>query len=140
MAAPDEAAQAGPEATEAVPEPPPDVLALALEAEEALDLGDLATARDRLLSLAAAHQAAGRFAAAIDACYGALAVAPSDTNLHLALVDLYLARGWRPLAADKLVLLSHLIELDGDGPARERLCAVIASRFPDDPKLAAICA
>lgn len=141
VAGPDGAAEAGPEATEAdAAPPPPDVLALALEAEEALDLGDLATARDRLLSLAAAHQAAGRFAAAIDACYGALAVAPSDTNLHLALVDLYLARGWRPLAADKLLLLSHLIELDGDGPARERLCSVIASRFPDDPKLAAICA
>jgi tetratricopeptide (TPR) repeat protein len=134
------AADAGPEAPEAVVEPPPDVLVLALEAEEALDLGDLATARDRLLSLAAAHQAAGRYAAALDACYGALAVAPSDTNLHLALVDLYLARGWRTPAADKLLLLSHLIELDGDGPARERLCSVIASRFPDDPKLAAICA
>ena len=141
VAAPADTADAGPEAIEAeAAPPPPDVLALALEAEEALDLGDLATARDRLLSLAAAHQAAGRFAAAIDACYGALAVAPSDTNLHLALVDLYLARGWRPLAADKLVLLSHLIELDGDGPAREQLCSVIASRFPDDPKLAAICA
>jgi tetratricopeptide (TPR) repeat protein len=134
------AAEAGPEAPEASVEPAPDVLVLALEAEEALDLGDLATARDRLLSLAAAHQAAGRYAAALDACYGALAVAPSDTNLHLALVDLYLARGWRTPAADKLLLLSHLIELDGDGPARERLCSVIASRFPDDPKLAAICA
>ena len=89
------AAADGPEAPEAIAEPPPDVLVLALEAEEALDLGDLATARDRLLSLAAAHQAAGRYAAALDACYGALAVAPSDTNLHLALVDLYLARGWR---------------------------------------------
>jgi tetratricopeptide (TPR) repeat protein len=134
------AADAGPEAPEAIVEPPPDVLVLALEAEEALDLGDLATARDRLLSLAAAHQAAGRYAAALDACYGALAVAPSDTNLHLALVDLYLARGWRTPAADKLLLLSHLIELDGDGPARERLCSVIASRFPDDPKLVAVCA
>jgi tetratricopeptide (TPR) repeat protein len=139
-ATPDDAANAAPEAPEAVVEPPVDVLALALEAEEALDLGDLATARDRLLSLAAAHQAAGRLAAALDACYGALAVAPSDTNLHLALVDLYLARGWRTPAADKLMLLSQLIELDGDGPARERLCSVIASRFPDDPRLAAICA
>ena len=88
------AAEAGQDAPDALAEPPPDVLVLALEAEEALDLGDLATARDRLLSLAAAHQAAGRYAAALDACYGALAVAPSDTNLHLALVDLYLARGW----------------------------------------------
>ena len=71
---------------------------------------------------------------------GALAVAPSDTDLHLALVDLYMTRGWRAPAAEKLLLLSRLIDLDGDGPARERLCSMIAARFPDDPRLAAICA
>ena len=123
-----------------VEEPPVDAAVLALEAEAALDAGDAATAREKLLATAAAHQAAGRFAAALDACYVALAVAPADTDLHLALVDLYLARGWRAPAADKLVLLGHLIELDGDGPARERLCSVIAARFPDDPRLTAICA
>ena len=119
---------------------PVDVTALTLEAEEALDVGDLATARDRLLAVAAAHQAAGRFAAALDACYGALAVAPSDPNLHLALVDLYLVRGWRALAADKLLLLGHLVELDGDATGRGRLCSMIATRFPEDARLAAICA
>ena len=129
-----------PETAPAVETVPVDVAALGHEAEAALDAGDVATARDRLLAVAAAHQAAGRFAAALDACYGALAVAPSDPNLHLALVELYLARGWRPLAADKLVLLGRLIELDGDATARDRLCAVIAARFPDDARLAAICA
>jgi tetratricopeptide (TPR) repeat protein len=122
------------------PEPPADALALAVEAEAALDAGDADTAREKLLAAAIAHQAAGRFAAALDACYGALAVAPSDTDLHLELVDLYLARGWRAPAAEKLILLSRLIDLDGDGPARERLCSMVAARFPDDPRLAAICA
>lgn len=122
-------------------EPPAvDATALVLEAEAALDAGDAATARDRLLAAAAAHQAAGRFAAALDACYVALAVAPADTDLHLALVDMYLARGWRVPAADKLFLLGRLVELDGDPAARERLCAVIAARFPDDARLAAVCA
>jgi tetratricopeptide (TPR) repeat protein len=120
-------------------EPPADALALALEAEAALDAGDAETAREKLLAAAAAHHAAGRFAAALDACYGALAVAPSDTDLHLALVDIYMSRGWRAPAAEKLLLLSRLIDLDGDGPARERLCTMIATRFPDDPRLAAIC-
>ena len=104
-------------------EPPADALALALEAEAALDAGDADTAREKLLAAAVAHQAAGRFAAALDACYGALAVAPSDTDLHLALVDLYMSHGWRAPAAEKLLLLGRLIELDGDGPARERGCA-----------------
>jgi tetratricopeptide (TPR) repeat protein len=135
------AAEAAPEVEEPeVEEPPVDAAVLALEAEAALDAGDAATAREKLLATAAAHQAAGRFAAALDACYVALAVAPADTDLHLALVDLYLARGWHAPAADKLLLLGHLIELDGDGPARERLCSVIAARFPDDPRLTAICA
>lgn len=121
-------------------EPAADALALALEAEAALDAGDADTAREKLLAAAVAHQAAGRFAAALDACYGALAVAPSDTDLHLELVDIYMSRGWRAPAAEKLLLLSRLIDLDGDGPARERLCTMIAARFPDDPRLAAICA
>jgi len=120
--------------------PPVDATALAIEAEAALDAGDSATARDRLLAAAAAHQAAGRFAAALDACYGALAVAPSDTGLHLALVDVYLARGWRALAAEKLLLLGHLIALDADAAGQAQLCSVIAARFSDDPRLTAMCA
>jgi len=119
---------------------PVDPTALALQAEAALDAGDAATARDLLLAAAAAYEAAGRFAAALDACYGALAVAPSDTSLHLELVDVYLARGWRTLAAEKLLLLGRLIELDGDDAGQERLCSVIAARFSDDPRLTAMCA
>jgi tetratricopeptide (TPR) repeat protein len=121
-------------------EPPADAQVLALEAEAALDAGDNELAREKLLAVAAVHQAGGRFAAALDACYGALAVAPSDTDLHLALVELYLSRGWRAPAAEKLLLLSRLIDLDGDGPARERLCSMVSARFSDDPRLTAICA
>jgi tetratricopeptide (TPR) repeat protein len=129
-----------PEDAPAAVAPPVDATALAIEAEAALDAGDNATARDRLLAAAAAHQAAGRFAAALDACYGALAVAPSDTGLHLALVDLYLARGWRTLAAEKLLLLGHLIALDDDTAGQAQLCSVIGARFSDDPRLTAMCA
>ena len=51
------------------------------------------------------HRAVGEFHAAMDACYQALAIAPSDPDIHLALAELYLDRGWRGPAADKLVLL-----------------------------------
>ena len=56
------------------------------------------------------------------------------------MVDLYLARGWRGPAADKIVLLARLIDLEGDISARERLCTMVAERFPGDARLAELCA
>jgi tetratricopeptide (TPR) repeat protein len=120
-------------------EPEPDVAVLTADAETSLDLGDTATARDRFLAVARIHGRAGRFGAALDACYQALAVAPADTDLHLTLAELYLDHGWRALAADKLVLLAQLIELVDDGEARERMCEIITGRFPGDARLAALC-
>lgn len=113
---------------------------LAREADEALSAGDLATARDRLLASARVHMASGRFAAALDACQEALGFAPSDPDLHLALVDVYVARGWHGPATDKLLLLGRLIELDGNADARQRFCRVVKRRFPDNERLAAMCA
>ena len=60
------------------------------------------------------HRSLGQIHAAIDACYEALAIAPADPEIHLALAELYLDRGWRTLSADKLLLLGRLIELTGD--------------------------
>lgn len=114
----DEAAEA--EALPPAP-PPPDPAALALEADEALDAGELQRARASLLALAAVHAAAGHEDAALDACYRALAVAPDDPDLHLALVGLYLARGWRAVATEKLALLERLVSLDGDEAIVERV-------------------
>jgi hypothetical protein len=55
------------------------------------------------------------------------------------LAELYLDRGWRGPAADKLALLGRLSQLTGDGATRARLCYLAAARFPDDPRLAAVC-
>ncbi len=51
----------------------------------------------------------------MDACYQALAILPSDPDIHLLLAELYLDRGWRGPAAEKLVLLGRLAQLNGDG-------------------------
>ena len=51
---------------------------------------------------------------AMDACYQALAIEPPDPDVHLLLAELYLDRGWRGPAADKLVLLGRLSRLTGD--------------------------
>ena len=130
------------------PGPPPEVLppgeedlpSLLAEAEAAIAVGDVATACDRLLAVAGIHLAADRLEAALDACYQALAIAPAATDIHLALVEAYAARGWFAPAQEKLLLLARLLDLDGDAAGRERLCAVVSSRFPDDPRLAALCA
>jgi len=119
---------------------PVDVNALRAAAEEALAAGDHAAALSGLLATAAAHSAAGRSVAAIDACYLALAIAPADADLHLLLAELYLERGWRPLAADKLVLLARLAALADDGLTRKRICTLAGDRLPDEPRLVELCA
>ena len=118
----------------------PDPALLTLAVEEALEAGDLDEARRRALVAAQGHRAVGQFHAAMDACYQALAIMPSDPDIHLLLAELYLDRGWRGPAADKLVLLGRLSLLTGDGMTRGRLCYLAAARFPDDPRLAAVCA
>jgi tetratricopeptide (TPR) repeat protein len=121
------------------PPGPPDPALLTLAVEEALEAGDLDEARRRALVAAIGHREVGQFHAAMDACYQALAILPSDPDIHLLLAELYLDRGWRGPAADKLVLLGRLSQLTGDGATRARLCYLAAARFPDDPRLALVC-
>lgn len=118
----------------------PDGAVLADEAEAALDAGDPAAARDGWLRAAGAHRRMGHRDAALDACYLALSLAPDDPELHLALAELYVEQGWRGHAADKLVLLARLAELNDDATTRARLCALAAEHVPDDLRLREICA
>jgi tetratricopeptide (TPR) repeat protein len=129
-----------PPAPAPAPQAPADGATLSAEAEDRLDAGDAETARDRLLAAAAAHRAAGALDAALDACYLALGLAPADPELHLALAELYLDRGWRGPAADKILLLGRLVDFTRDGTIRERVCELVATRLPDDPRLTALCA
>jgi hypothetical protein len=56
------------------------------------------------------------------------------------LTGLYLERGWRAPAVDKLLLLGRLAELTDDADARQRLCALASDELPDEPRLADLCA
>ena len=126
---------------EAEPLPEPvDGNLIGAAAEEALAAGDHVAAREGLLAAAAAHRSVGRSVAAIDACYLALAIAPDDVDLHLLLAELYLERGWRAPAADKLVLLGRLASLADDGSTRERICRLASQQLADEPRLAELCA
>jgi tetratricopeptide (TPR) repeat protein len=119
--------------------PPQDPLVLRRAFDAAFDAGKLDEARKHAVAGAAAHRAIGQFHAAIDACYQALAIAPADPSVHFALAQLYLDRGWRSLAADKLVLIGRLTELTGDTANRARLCDLVVRRFPDDARLTVFC-
>jgi len=150
-AEPEPVAEPEPE-TAAAPEPEPEPepepvaepiglgIALGAAAEAALHAGDLGSAHDGLLAAARAHRRAGRLSAAVDACYLAIGLAPSDPDLHLLLAELYLDRGWVGMATEKLLLLGRLAELDGDAAVRERLCALVTERLADEPRVAGLCA
>jgi tetratricopeptide (TPR) repeat protein len=128
---------------EAEPEPavdPKEGIVLGDAAEESLHAGRSDEALSGLLAAAHAHRRVGRTVAAIDACYLALAVAPADADLHLLLAELYLERGWRTPAVDKLVLLGRLARLGEDEETRGRLCAIAAAELPGEPRLAELCA
>ena len=140
---PEAAAVTEPAEPEPEPEPaaPPfDPVAATAAVEDAAASGDAAATRELAQIATAGHLAAGQLYAAIDVCYLALATNPADPGLHLSLAGLYLDLGWRPTAADKLALLAQLAELDGDTDTRTRLCAVVAERLQDDPRLTALCA
>ena len=125
---------------EPVAEPAGLGIALGAAAEAALHAGDVDAAHDGLLAAARAHRRAGRLSAALDACYLAIGLAPSDPELHLLLAELYLDRGWHGQAVEKLLLLGRLADLDGDREVRDRLCALVAERLDDEPRVAQLCA
>jgi tetratricopeptide (TPR) repeat protein len=112
-----------------------------LVAAEAADLaGDSATLRSLLLWTARAYAREGRFDAGLDATHRLLQKAPGDVDAHLVLVELYVARDWNNLAAEKLALLGRLAELNNDEATRQRLCKVANRVFPKDERLGALCA
>jgi len=143
-AEPAEPAEAAEPAEPAEPEPaaPPrfEPVAAMAAVEDAAAAGDAIATRELALAAVMGHRAAGQLHAAIDVCYLALATSPADPGLHLNLAELYLDLGWRTIAADKLVLLARLAELDDDTETRARLCAVVADRLADDPRLVSLCA
>ena len=127
-------------AREREPGPIADGGKLLADAEAACDANELGAARRLALAAADAFARSGHIPAAIDACSLALTVAPDDPDLHLLLVELYLDRGWRSHAAEKLALLGRLADLDQDAAARTRLCAIVGAEFADHPGLTALCA
>jgi tetratricopeptide (TPR) repeat protein len=117
-----------------------DLAAVSARLEAAMTSADPGGRLGGLVSVSRELAAAGLDEAALDAADSALGLAPDDPDLHLVLVELYVARGWRTLAGDKLLLLGRLVELSGDSAIRDRLCAAATRLLPDDSRLAGLCA
>jgi tetratricopeptide (TPR) repeat protein len=136
-AAPLEPAAGRPPRVELVPV---DVAAASARLEAAMASDDPDARIRTIVAVSRELAAAGLDEAALDAADSALGLAPDDPDLHLVLVELYVARGWQTLAGDKLLLLGRLVELTGDAGVRDRLCAAATRLLPDDSRLAGLCA
>lgn len=112
--------------------PPPDPEALLAEAAALTAAGDTAGARDRMLLAVTVHRAAGRLDAALEVCLQLLTIAPGDPQVHLAIANLQLDRGWTALATEKLELLLRLTSLTGDTQAEADVHGLASERLRDD--------
>jgi tetratricopeptide (TPR) repeat protein len=111
--------------------PPPDPESLLAEAAALIDAGDTAAARDLMLTAAIVHRAAGRLDAALEVCLQLLTTAPGDPQVHLAIANLQLDRGWTAVAAEKIDLLARLTALTGDTQAEADVHGLAADRLRD---------
>jgi tetratricopeptide (TPR) repeat protein len=112
--------------------PPPDPETLLAEADALIKAGDVHAARDLMLTAVMVHRAAGRLDAALEICLQLLSTAPGDAQVHLAIANLQLDRGWTALATEKIELLLRLTALTGDTQAEADVHGLASERLRDD--------
>jgi tetratricopeptide (TPR) repeat protein len=112
--------------------PPPEPEELLADAAALIAAGDLHAARDLMLTAAVVHRAAGRLDAALEICLQLLTTAPGDPQVHLAIANLQLDRGWTALATEKIELLLRLTALTGDTQAEADVHGLASERLRDD--------
>ena len=108
--------------------PPPlpgDVAFLA--GEDRADAGDTDEAARLYLEAAATYLAMGAVDTAVDTCLRALARAPADLDVHLALARVQASTGHEGRAREAADLLSRLLTLRGDTPGLERVSAFLST-------------
>jgi tetratricopeptide (TPR) repeat protein len=111
-------------ATDATPAPNADRLMAA--GEDARASNRASAAIDAWLAESAEHRAADHYDAALDACLRALALDSSAARSHLELARVWLARGWKDLAAERVALLERLLALQPDAHVSDALREVAA--------------
>jgi len=94
--------------------------------EDARASNRASAAIDAWLAESAEHRSADHNDAALDACLRALALDSSAARSHLELARVWLARGWKDLAAERVALLERLLALQPDAPVSAALRDVAA--------------
>ena len=116
----------------------PDPEAFFDEAEQAREAGQTREALALYVLASDAYARAGAREAALEVCQRALAISPEAPSVHLALVRLYLGRGWRERAIEKLTLLDRLLALGPASGARRQIATLAAAHANGDPRLLAL--
>ena len=116
----------------------PDPEAFFDEAEQAREAGQTREALALYVLASDAYARAGAREAALEVCQRALAISPDAPSVHLALVRLYLGRGWRERAIEKLTLLDHLLALGPASGARRQIATLAAAHANGDPRMLAL--
>lgn len=114
--------------------PTADAEAQVVEAERARASGSGDKAMVALLGAARAYSASGAQDAALDACHRALEISPGHPQVHLVMTAIYLERGWRQHALERLTLLDRILWLEPLPAARAELEALVSryrDRFPE---------
>lgn len=96
------------------------------------------TAVEQWLAAARAHAAAGQLDAALDVCQRALLADASEPRVQLELCRLYVARGWREQAIERMLLLGRLMALDPRPDVRRGLAELARSAADAEPRLVAL--
>jgi tetratricopeptide (TPR) repeat protein len=120
------------------PQAPPTPDELVGNAEEARMEGRMEDAVTAYVLAASGYREAAALDAGLDACHEALTLAPGSPDVHLTMADLYFDRGWQERAADKLVLLDRLLQLQEPNGWRDRLLTLASQHEAGDPRLAAL--
>jgi len=116
----------------------PDPEAFFDEAEQAREAGQTREALALYVLASDAYARAGAREAALEVCQRALAISPDAPSVHLALVRLYLGRGWRERAIEKLTLLDRLLALGPASGARRQIATLAAAHANGDPRMLAL--
>jgi tetratricopeptide (TPR) repeat protein len=108
--------------------------------EQAWIAGRRDTALEQWLEAARAYADAGHPDAALESAQRALLAAPSSPRVHLEMSRLYIRRGWIDRAAERLVLIERLLELEPDPVLRTHVRDLAAAHASSHPGLAALAA
>lgn len=110
----------------------------ALEAAAAAARGAVRPAVAGYLQAAQAYAGANALDASLDACFRALELSPGDPAIHLQMAAVYLQRGWRQHALERLTLIDRILRLEDRPDVRAGFESLVRTHRAQLPELAGL--